>query len=1102
MSSGAIATDASANGAVASPPPQSNGNRAMTYASVISLHQLNIAVIAVLVLLVLLVLVLSIAKARSTWLHRRAVLRQQAESAQNLRPVGQRGLLVDDRPGNGITEELIKLLGQVVAFEAAKVGGECESERECIVCLGEYNEGDMVRVLDACHHMFHQDCIDAWLKAHNSCPICRTVLLPARPAHTAAGADAGQHLHGHHHHSHHHHMHHHHPHHHHHHNPEAALGQAHPSPDQSHPSTDQSRLSSDQLGPFQDESGPSPGESGLPLDHVHVHVHTDQSRAAHGQLHEVQEQSGYCNSITAVSPASAGTGHAVLSLAEVEGREGLGGGDRDSSVAEPILEAVVGAKVAAASKDLLSSSSSLSDCPFTTTNPLHTCAMGYAASAGVTGGHGKPAYVVTNADDSLPVGTNGSLRWGLTRAYAAAGTNGIYITFAKKIDVLLMGPLAVPSGTTIDGRGVAVRLFGSSVVVRNARNVIVHNIEVQSVQFPNVNSGVSIIDSTVVWLDHVRVRDAIPGAVEVVGSSAGSAGSVTISSCHLRNVYLPDSLKAPSAPKAASPPGGASSSTKSAGGSASPPLTVTLFRNWFDSSDNANPQCAAATCHLANNLLSNWRTWCIQAKLAASVRSEGNIFLAAGQKDAARSDGSSVVSLGDRLGNGAVFNSQGAGIIFTPPYSITLAAPDTALESFIQQSAGPRVMARPPMQPPPPPASPPPLPKSPPPLQSPPPPPAPLTNINMNPPRSPRTPPRYPPVSSPPPPTNSLPAPPAPPSADLPDAQCAFDSDLPLHNCSLGFARGVLGGFGRSEYVVTNDTDSIIAPVEGSLRWGLQQYRDGVYIRGRGGRSHLWQAGRHGHTSQHHGVGGPLTSCSSPYLHSPLVPSLFPVGEVDQAPFGTQDGVAIRASSMVWVDHCLVHNAPLGTIDLLASSDTVTVSYCHLSNYLLPLASANTTSALPPADPTSPDEGTGTDGDGGTGEPDGARVTYFGNFFEGPSAPMLHCQASLCHVANNLFANWTDTCIVARGGASVRSLNNVYASTIPGAAGIVTANADGASFFVTSGDLVRNGVRFVVSLPPGVSGSADMPPLPYSLPVDKADSSLPGTIKGNSGPQF
>ncbi|CAI5999737.1 unnamed protein product, partial [Closterium sp. NIES-64] len=220
--------------------------------------------------------------------------------------------------------------------------------------------------------------------------------------------------------------------------------------------------------------------------------------------------------------------------------------------------------------------------------------------------------------------------------------------------------------------------------------------------------------------------------------------------------------------------------------------------------------------------------------------------------------------------------------------------------------------------------------------------------------------------------------------------------------------------------------------------------------------------GRHGHQGEQHGV----------------------VGEVDEAPYGTQDGIAIRASSMVWVDHCLVHNTPMGTIDLLASSDA------H----------------RPPTIQRAPARiQARAQARVGSGVPESLMrlgLRTFGNFFEGPSAPMLHCQASLCHVANNLFANWTDTCIVARGGASVRSLNNVYASTVPGAAGIVTANADGASYFVTSGDLLRNGVRFVVSLPPGVSGSAGMPPLPYSLPVDKADSSLPGAIKGNSGPQF
>ncbi|GJP78883.1 hypothetical protein CLOP_g9148 [Closterium sp. NIES-67] len=137
-------------------------------------------------------------------------------------------------------------------------------------------------------------------------------------------------------------------------------------------------------------------------------------------------------------------------------------------------------------------------------------------------------------------------------------------------------------------------------------------------------------------------------------------------------------------------------------------------------------------------------------------------------------------------------------------------------------------MARPPMQPPA--LSPPPLSKSPPPSKpSPSPPPAPLSNISIIP-RLPRALPSVP-AGVIPAGCKFSPIPGVPPPADIPDAQCAFDSDAPLHECALGFARGVLGGYGRSEYVVTNASDSIISPAEGSLRWGLQQYRDGVYIR-------------------------------------------------------------------------------------------------------------------------------------------------------------------------------------------------------------------------------------------------------------------------------
>uniref|UniRef100_A0A0E0PYR2 RING-type E3 ubiquitin transferase n=1 Tax=Oryza rufipogon TaxID=4529 RepID=A0A0E0PYR2_ORYRU len=44
---------------------------------------------------------------------------------------------------------------------------------ECVVCLQELADGDVVRVLPACRHFFHGGCIDLWLRAHSTCPVCR-----------------------------------------------------------------------------------------------------------------------------------------------------------------------------------------------------------------------------------------------------------------------------------------------------------------------------------------------------------------------------------------------------------------------------------------------------------------------------------------------------------------------------------------------------------------------------------------------------------------------------------------------------------------------------------------------------------------------------------------------------------------------------------------------------------------------------------------------------------------------------------------------------------------------------------------------------------------
>ncbi|CAK9180950.1 unnamed protein product [Ilex paraguariensis] len=48
----------------------------------------------------------------------------------------------------------------------------------CSICLAEYKDTDMLRLLPDFSHLFHQKCVDPWFKLHRTCPICRTSPLP------------------------------------------------------------------------------------------------------------------------------------------------------------------------------------------------------------------------------------------------------------------------------------------------------------------------------------------------------------------------------------------------------------------------------------------------------------------------------------------------------------------------------------------------------------------------------------------------------------------------------------------------------------------------------------------------------------------------------------------------------------------------------------------------------------------------------------------------------------------------------------------------------------------------------------------------------------
>ena len=47
---------------------------------------------------------------------------------------------------------------------------------QCAICLGLVAIGEAVRRLPTCGHLFHAGCIDQWLRAHATCPMCRAAV--------------------------------------------------------------------------------------------------------------------------------------------------------------------------------------------------------------------------------------------------------------------------------------------------------------------------------------------------------------------------------------------------------------------------------------------------------------------------------------------------------------------------------------------------------------------------------------------------------------------------------------------------------------------------------------------------------------------------------------------------------------------------------------------------------------------------------------------------------------------------------------------------------------------------------------------------------------
>ncbi|RCV14994.1 hypothetical protein SETIT_3G023500v2 [Setaria italica] len=89
-----------------------------------------------------------------------------------------------ERCRSGLSGSAVGALPAVRFGDMAGAGAGAGRATECAVCLGAFDAAELLRVLPGCRHAFHAECVDTWLLAHSTCPVCRR-----RPEPTTASGD-------------------------------------------------------------------------------------------------------------------------------------------------------------------------------------------------------------------------------------------------------------------------------------------------------------------------------------------------------------------------------------------------------------------------------------------------------------------------------------------------------------------------------------------------------------------------------------------------------------------------------------------------------------------------------------------------------------------------------------------------------------------------------------------------------------------------------------------------------------------------------------------------------------------------------------------------
>ncbi|XP_023634861.1 putative pectate lyase 14 isoform X2 [Capsella rubella] len=253
---------------------------------------------------------------------------------------------------------------------------------------------------------------------------------------------------------------------------------------------------------------------------------------------------------------------------------------------------------------------------------LAGCAIGFGRNA--VGGRDGRYYIVTDPSDHDPVNPKpGTLR------YAVIQDQPLWIVFKRDMVITLRQELIMNSFKTIDGRGSNVHIAGGAcITIQYVTNIIIHGINIHDCKRTGnamVRSseshygwrtmadgdGISIFGSSHIWIDHNSLSNCADGLIDAIMGSTAITISNNYMTHHNEAILL----------------GHTDSYTRDK------MMQVTIAYNHFgEGLIQRMPRCRHGYFHVVNNDYTHWEMYAIGGSANPTINSQGNRFLAPGNR--------------------------------------------------------------------------------------------------------------------------------------------------------------------------------------------------------------------------------------------------------------------------------------------------------------------------------------------------------------------------------------------------------------------------------------------------------------------------------------